>query len=160
MIALGVALVLVGVVAVAFEAHHPTHGALGSVGAVVLAGGAALALAGAGGGLGASLALALVLALCAAVIVAVTLRKGVAVRRRAIRSGPEAMIGRIGEVRSWGSRGGTVVIDGALWRAQLDESAATGDHAPLSPGQEVVIEYVSGLMLTVRPAEDWELVRR
>jgi membrane-bound serine protease (ClpP class) len=159
MTALGVVLVLIGVIAVAIEAHRPTHGALGGAGAVALAGGGALALAGAGGGLAASLALALVLVLCAAAVVAVTVRKGVAVRRRAVRSGPEAMIGRIGEVRSWGPHGGKVAIDGGLWRAQLDALGGEATEPPC-PGQEVVIEYVSGLMLTVRPAEEWELVRR
>jgi membrane-bound serine protease (ClpP class) len=159
MTALGVALVLIGVVAVAIEAHRPSHGALGGLGAAALAGGGALALAGSGGGLAASLALAVVLALCAAGIVAVTLRKGVAVRRRAIRSGPEAMIGRIGEVRSWGPRGGKIAIDGGLWQARLDDLHAQSAEPP-SPGQEVVIEYVNGLMLTVRPAEEWELLRR
>ena len=29
---------------------------------------------------------------------------------------------------------------------------------PLTRGQPVVVEYVNGLTLTVRPAEEWEVV--
>jgi membrane-bound serine protease (ClpP class) len=159
MTALGVVLVLIGVIAVAVEAHRPVHGALGGPGGVALAGGAALALAGAGASAVLVAALAAVLTLAAAGVVGFSLRKGVAVRRRRIRSGAEALIGRIGEVRSWEARDGRVWVDGALWRARVDESLEDSSALP-RPGDEVVVEWLSGLTLTVRPAERWELVRR
>ena len=45
-------------------------------------------------------------------------------------------------------------VDGALWRARKWDLEG---EAELQPGDPVVIEQVSGLTLTVRPAEEWEL---
>jgi membrane-bound serine protease (ClpP class) len=47
-----------------------------------------------------------------------------------------------------------VFVDGALWRARLWDLE---DEAPLERGDPVVVEYVNGLTLTVRPAEKWEV---
>jgi len=156
MTALGLVLVLAGVAAVAFEAHRPTHGALGTPGVAALAAGAALAVEGAGGGIAAVVAAAVMLGVAAVIVVALSLTKGVAVRRRRIRSGPEAMIGRCGVVSRWGERGGTVLVDGALWRAQLEHGLDQAAEQ-LHEGDEVVVEYVRGLTLIVRRAERWEL---
>jgi membrane-bound ClpP family serine protease len=156
MTALGLVLVLAGVAAVAFEAHRPTHGVLGTTGIAALAAGAALAVEGAGGGLAAVVAAAAVLGVAALIVVALSLTKAVAVRRRRIRSGREAMIGRCGVVNRWDERGGTVLVDGALWRARLEEGLDEA-AAQLREGDEVIVEYVSGLTLIVRRAERWEL---
>lgn len=167
MTALGLTLLLVGVIVVAVEAHLPAHGALAVPGAVVLGAGAVLAVGGLGGGLLLGLLAALTLVVVAAGIVGVSLVKGAAARRRRIRSGPEAMIDRLAVVSSWSGQSGKVRVDGGLWRARL-ESEPGADDAPERPageppepraGEQVVIEYVSGLTLAVRRAEAWELVR-
>jgi membrane-bound serine protease (ClpP class) len=49
---------------------------------------------------------------------------------------------------------GQILVDGALWRARPcweedDKALRVGDH--------VVVERVSGLTLSVRRAEEWEL---
>ena len=49
---------------------------------------------------------------------------------------------------------GRVYVDGALWRARPWDLEG---EPPLGPGDPVVIERVSGLTLTVRPAEEWEV---
>jgi membrane protein implicated in regulation of membrane protease activity len=49
---------------------------------------------------------------------------------------------------------GRVLVDGALWRARRWDLEGEPD---LRPGDPVVIERVSGLTLTVRPAEEWEV---
>jgi membrane-bound serine protease (ClpP class) len=87
---------------------------------------------------------------------ALSVRKGAAVRRRRIRTGPEALIGHMGVVRSWRETAGSVLVDGALWRAR--RSHAEGEQRELHEGDPVVVERLSGLTLTVRPAEEWELV--
>ncbi len=46
-------------------------------------------------------------------------------------------------------------VDGALWRARMWELEG---EPPLTRGQPVVVEHVNGLTLTVRPAEEWEVV--
>ena len=50
------------------------------------------------------------------------------------------MVGQRGEVRA----AGLVFVDGALWQAQ------TADASDLVPGEEVEVQAVDGLRLTVR----------
>jgi membrane protein implicated in regulation of membrane protease activity len=58
-----------------------------------------------------------------------------------------SLIGRVGVAKA----ADCVFVDGALWRAR------TWDE-PISDGLPVVVENVNGLTLTVRPAEEWELL--
>ena len=58
-------------------------------------------------------------------------------------------------IRTWSESGGQVLVDGALWRAR--PSWTDGDDA-LGEGDPVVVERVSGLTLSVRKAEDWEVL--
>src|SRR3954447_16224714 len=153
MSALGLLLVLVGAALVAAEAHVPTHGALGTAAVVALAVGVALIISGAGAttlaALGGALAIAAVGALCVILLV----RKVMAARRMRVRDG---LIGSVGVVRAAPEPVGQVFVEGALWRAKvwgLDE-----DEKPLGRGDACVVERVEGLTLTVRPAEEWELI--
>jgi membrane-bound serine protease (ClpP class) len=162
MTALGVALLVTGAILIVVEAHVPTLGALGAPGVVALAAGSILAVAGLGGGIIAGVVAAVALTAISVGVLTVTVRKGMATRRRRITAGPEGLIGHIGVVRSWHEPSGRVLVDGALWTARRthgvfeDDSEAT---AELHEGDPVVVERLSGLTLGVRPAEDWELVR-
>jgi membrane-bound serine protease (ClpP class) len=100
--------------------------------------------------------IAAVLVAAGAGVVALSVRKGLAVRRRRVRAGPERLLGHVGVVRSWEGPAGCVALDGALWNARA--SSAEEPHE-IHPGDEVVVERLDGLTLAVRPAEDWELVR-
>jgi membrane-bound ClpP family serine protease len=150
----GILLVLVGATLLVAEAHVPTHGALGTTAAVALAAGIGLLVSGAGLGAAAVLGTTLVAALFSLGLVAVVVRKGMATRRIPARGGPEGLIGHVGEVRTAPAPVGRVFVDGALWRAR--QWGLDGERA-LQPGDPVVIEHVSGLTLTVRPAEEWEV---
>ncbi len=155
MTALGVSLLMVGAIMVLIEAHVPTMGALGGPGVVVLAAGAVLAVVGLGGGVALGVLAALLLAFTAGGVMLLTVGKGLAVRRRMIRAGPESMIGHTGIVRSWTNSTGSVLVDGALWRAcrsVLDDD----DPKELHEGDEVVVDHLDGLTVGVRRAEDWE----
>jgi membrane protein implicated in regulation of membrane protease activity len=143
MVEVGLAFVLVGAALLVAEAHV-SGGALGVLGGIALATGAALAISGLGGG--AALAVT-------GAWLAIATRKSLAARRRRIASGREALSGRTGVVRSWAGDGGQVFVDGALWRARC---SAIEDEADLDAGDAVVVERVSGLTLAVRRAEDWE----
>src|SRR5689334_22308073 len=151
MVVVGVVLVLVGAVLLVAEAHLPT-GVLGVAGGIALAGGAALAIAGAGAGL----ALVLPVAVGAGAIAALwlTIAARGALRSQALKpsSGGEALCGDSGTVRSWGNGDGRVFVDGALWHARPSQL----EVSPLAVGDEVVVERVRGLTLTVRKAEEWE----
>jgi membrane-bound ClpP family serine protease len=150
----GILLVLVGATLLVAEAHVPTHGALGTTAAVALAAGIGLLVSGAGLGAAAVVGTTLVAALFSLGLVAVVVRKGMATRRIPARGGPEGLIGHVGEVRTAPAPVGRVFVDGALWRAR--QWGLDGERA-LQPGDPVVIEHVSGLTLTVRPAEEWEV---
>lgn len=152
MVEVGVALLLVGAALLVVEAHVPA-GVIGVVGALAMAGGAALAITGAGGGLAVVLSAVIAAGAVAGLWLAVATRKALATRRLHASSGREALSGRVGVVRSWNGGGGQVFVDGALWRAR--RSWADEDDE-LGEGDSVVVERVSGLTLAVRRAENWE----
>jgi membrane-bound ClpP family serine protease len=155
MTALGVAVLVIGTIMILIEAHVPTLGVLGGPGVVAVGVGAVLAVSGLGGGVVLSLIAALLLAGVGIGVVALSLRKGMAVRRRRVRAGPEGLIGHVGTVQSWSDSDGKVLIDGGLWRAR--RSLLAEESNGLSPGDPVVVEQVRGLTLGVRRAEEWEL---
>ena len=100
---------------------------------------------------------ALALVAISAGALALTFRKGFAVRRRRVRAGPERLLGQLGVVRRWDGTGGKVLVDGALWTAR--RSLTDDEPAELHAGDSIVVERLDGLTLAVRPAEEWELVR-
>src|SRR5436305_7665220 len=158
MTALGLALLAVGAILVLVEAHVPRLGVLGVPGVIALGAGAILAVAGLGGGIVVGVVIALILAGAAAGLLAITLRQGIAVRRRRIRSGPERLIGQLGVVRRWEEPRGKVLVDGALWQARRSWPDGEHDQPDLHEGDAIVVERLDGLTLAIRPAEDWELV--
>ncbi len=151
---IGLLLVLVGAALLVAEAHLPSHGLLGTAAAAALAGGIGLLVSGAGLGAAAVLGATLAAALVSLALVVLIARKAFATRRIRARTGAEGLIGRLGEVRAPPAPVGCVFVDGALWRARRWELE---DGRTLEPGDPVVIEKVSGLTLTVRPAEEWEV---
>ncbi len=160
MTALGVSLLVIGAVMILVEAHVPQLGLIGGPGVIALGVGAVLAVGGLGGGLLLGILAALVLVAAAGAALALTVGKGLGVRRRAVRAGPEHLIGHMGEVRRWEGVRGSVLVDGALWHARLSWPSED-DESPseLRVGDPVVVERRHGLTLCVRPAERWELVR-
>lgn len=150
----GIVLLLMGAALAATEAHVPSHGALGTAAAVAFAAGIAMVVAGAGLGLAAALSVGLAAGAVAAVYTWIVVCKALAVSRRAVRSGAEGLIGRVGEVRAAPAPLGQVFLDGALWRARV---WAGDEEAALQRGDPIVVERVDGLTLTVRRAEEWEV---
>ena len=118
MTALGVSLLIVGAIVIVAEAHVPSLGMLGGPGVIAIGVGAVLAVSGLGGGLALSLISAILLVAIGFGAVALSVTKGMAVRRRRVRAGPEGLIGHLGVVRSWAEPTGSVLVDGALWRAR------------------------------------------
>jgi membrane-bound serine protease (ClpP class) len=153
MTALGVSLLLIGGLMILIEAHVPQLGLIGAPGVVALGVGAALAVGGVGGGLLLGILVALVIVAAAGTALALTVGKGLAVRRRPPGRGP--VIGHLGEVRRWDGDKGSVLVDGSLWHAR---PSWPEDTSELREGDPVVVERCHGLTLCVRPAEKWELV--
>ncbi len=69
------------------------------------------------------------------------LGKAVQVRHPPVEVGPQLIAGSVGEVRS----GGLVYVNGELWQAR----ASGGQELRL--GEQVRVESLDGLVLTVRP---------
>jgi membrane-bound ClpP family serine protease len=155
MIALGFVLLLMGAVLAVAEAHVP-GGVLGVAGGIVLIAGGIIVIATLGGSAVLAVPIGVGLGAAAGGWALVVTRKAASVRRARIQAGAEALCGRVGVVRRWSEPGGQVFIDGALWRAQ--HGWADIDGKVLHEGDPVVVERVSGLTLSVRRAEEWELI--
>jgi membrane-bound serine protease (ClpP class) len=145
--ALGLLLVLLGAALVVAEAHMPSHGVLGSAAVVSLALGVVLAVTGAGAAAAVGIAAGLAVAVAGGLFMWVMVRKALATRRLRTRNN---LVGRIGTVKP----SGQVFVDGGLWRARIWDLE---EEPALEPGDAVVVEYVNGLTLTVRHAEEWEV---
>jgi membrane-bound ClpP family serine protease len=160
MTSLGLALLVIGAVVAVAEAHYPTHGIAGSAGVLVMAAGAVLAITGLGAGLLLALLAGGALVSVGAAGVLLSVQKGGAVRHRRVRTGAEGIIGHVGTVRSWTDASGSVTVDGALWHARRSAGPDEDQDAvpELHRGDPIVVEHMNGLTLSVRPAEEWELM--
>jgi membrane-bound ClpP family serine protease len=154
LLTLGIVLLVLGAVLLVAEAHLPSFGALGVAGIAALVTGAALAVDAAGGGVALVVALALAIGVGAGALLFYAVRASLPLARARARTGAEALVGHVGVVRQAPAPLGQILVDGALWRARPcweedDKALRVGDH--------VVVERVSGLTLSVRRAEEWEL---
>ncbi len=158
MTVVGLVLLVVGFLLALSEAHNPMHGIAGAGGIMVMALGVVLAVAGLGAGVALGLAGGVTLAAVAGGGLALTVKRSAAVRHRRVRGGAEGLIGQVAVVRSWEREGGSVSLQGALWlaRRSLDPDEDSGPS--LHAGDRVVVQRLSGLTVSVRPAEEWELL--
>jgi membrane-bound serine protease (ClpP class) len=153
----GIVLLIIGILLVVAETHVP-GGTLGVIGGLALIAGGILAITAVGGPIALAVPVGLALGAGAGAWTLTLAREAVVSPRRRIRVGAEALSGRVGVVRRWSDTAGQVLLDGALWRARHEHLHGEDVDLPeLQAGDRVVIEYVSGLTLCVRPAEEWEL---
>jgi membrane-bound ClpP family serine protease len=150
MTAVIVSLVVLGASLLIAEAHVVSYGLLGTAGIAALALAGVLAVEALGGSALLGLALMLPVVAVAAWGLLLVARKALAMRGRRPRSGAEQLIGRVGVVRH-----GDVFVDGELWRAR--RSWVDEEQRALGEGEQVVVEQVQGLTLSVRRAEEWEV---
>ena len=136
----GLALVLLGVGLLIVDLHAPTHGVLTTGGLISLGFGLVLLfqnepatyrvnqwlVVGVGAAIGAFWVFAT--------------GKALAARGLPVETGVQTMVGQRAEVRA----PGLVFVDGALWQAH------SADDSELVPGEQVEVEAVDGLQLTVR----------
>jgi membrane-bound serine protease (ClpP class) len=156
MTALGVALLLVGGALLVAEAHIP-GGVFAALGGVALVAGGVIVITLLGAGAAVAVPVGVGIGLAAGGWALLVSGKARSARRLRVRAGAEALCGRKAVVRRWSEPDGQVFIDGALWRARR-RWWAESDGEPLQEGDLVVVERVSGLTLSVRRAEEWELI--
>ena len=136
----GVALILLGVALLVIDLHAMTHGALTVGGLVALGFGMALLFQNEPAPYRVNTWLIVGIGSAIAAFWAFALGKGFAARRPPVTVGPQSIVGRTGEVRA----PGLVYVNGELWQAHAD------DASDLVPGEQVEVEAVQGLQLTVR----------
>jgi membrane-bound ClpP family serine protease len=152
MTALIFALLVTGASLLIAEAHVVSYGVLGAAGVAALAAAVILAVESAGGSVVIALAVAVPLALMAIALVALTARRLVRLATRPAKAG---LVGSVGVVRHDVAPVGDVLVDGELWRARR---SWVDDELALGEGEHVVVERVHGLTLSVRRAEEWEML--
>ena len=155
MTVLGLVLLLLGTTFVVAEAHAP-GGVLGVAGGLALIAGGIVAITALGGGAILAIPVGVGLGAAAGGWALMVTRTATSSRGTRVQAGTEALCGRVGIVRRWSESAGQVFIDGALWRARHEWLDT--DEETFREGESVVVERVSGLTLSVRRAEDWELI--
>lgn len=140
----GLALLLFSFVLFAVDIFAPTHGAL-TIGAIVafIAGSLLLFNTTDAPGVRVSLWAIFGMALSMVLLVTLMITMVVRVRKRPVTTGTQGLIGQIAEVRTPLTPVGTVFVDGALWKAQLEGQGEALNH--------VEVIGIDGLTLIVRP---------
>ena len=136
-----VALVALGVGLLVIDLHATTHGALTIAGLICLAVGLPLLFANAPAPYRINTILVVGLGLAIAAFWGFVTSKGIAARRRPVQAGPQQMVGMAGQVRDRD----LVVVGGELWHAH------SSDGRELRSGQQVQVDALDGLELTVSP---------
>jgi len=137
----GIALVVLGAALLVVDLHATTHGALTIGGLICLGVGLPLLFANAPAPYHVNTTLVVVVGLAIASFWAFITGKGIAARRRPVETGPEALVGAAGRMRGHD----LVLVGGELWHAHSSDGRA------LENGQDVRIDALNGLDLTVTP---------
>jgi membrane-bound serine protease (ClpP class) len=135
----GLALVLLGVALLVVDLHAPTHGVLTAGGLISLGFGLALLFQNQPAAYRVNLWVVLGIGSAIAAFWVFATGKALAARRLPVATGVHTMVGRVAEVRG----PGLVFVDGALWQAHA------ADDSELVPGEQVEVQAVDGLQLTV-----------
>jgi membrane-bound serine protease (ClpP class) len=140
----GLGLILLGIAFIVAEAFLPSFGALGIGGAVALIIGSVILIEPEAGAYSVPLSFTITLGVASAGIVFAVVALAARVRKRAVVSGAEHMVGAAGVVLEDLQTEGWARVQGERWRI------ASG--APLKQGQAVRVVGIDGLTLRVEPA--------
>jgi len=135
----GLALMLLGIALLVVDLHAPTHGVLTTGGLISLLFGLALLFQNEPGVYRVNLWLILGIGGAVGIFWAFATGKALAARKLPLETGVQTMVGQVAEVRG----PGLVFVDGALWQAHA------ADDSELVPGEQVKVQSVDGLQLTV-----------
>lgn len=139
----GLALIALGLALMVSEAFVPSFGALGIGGAAAFVIGSVMLLETDVPGFTVSWLLIGSVAGVSAGLFAVVVVLLVRSRRRAVTTGPEELVGSVGEVVDWSGHQGRIRVHGELWQARAQRA--------LQPGRQVTVSKIDGLVLVVHP---------
>jgi membrane-bound serine protease (ClpP class) len=137
----GFILLLAGVALLVVDVHVASHGALTVAGLIAMAVGAIMLFQNAPAPYHTSKPLVITVAVALGLIWALAVGKAWQVRHKPVEVTPERIAGAVGEVR----RDGLVYVGGELWQARTESGEL------LRPGQQVRVQSLEGLVLTVTP---------
>jgi membrane-bound serine protease (ClpP class) len=140
----GIALVVLGAALLVIDLHATTHGVLTIAGLICLGVGLPLLFSNAPAPYHVDTTLVVAVGLAIATFWAFVTSKGIAARRRPVQTGPNAIVGMPGQMRDHD----LVLVAGELWHAH------SGDGTDLHGGEDVRVEALEGLELTVTPLHD------
>jgi membrane-bound serine protease (ClpP class) len=140
----GLALIGLAVLLFIVDVFAPTHGVLTFGGIVAFFLGGLMLFNHAGPGFRLSLAYLIPATLLTAAFFVLIVGKGVSAQRLPVRTGREAMLGKVAPAMGQiNAQQGKVFLEGEYWQAVSD--------APIEPGREVEVVGVEGLTLKVKP---------
>ena len=139
----GLALLLLGIAFMVAEVFTPTFGVLGIGGLVAFVLGASLLLDSDSPHFRLSIEVIAGTAIASGVVLALVLGFALSSQRRAVTTGNAELIAQTASVIEWTGQEGYVRVRGERWRARC--------QGPLSPGDNVVVNAVDGLVLEVAP---------
>ena len=140
----GLGFMLLSFILFFLEIKAPTHGALTVAGVATFVFGAYVLFSGTEAGV----PWAAIIGLAGATLLFFTfiVAKAIGAQRLKPTWGAESLIGQLALVRTELNPGGTVVVQGERWQAELQDDAAT-----VQPGEHVVVVDRHGFKLLVRP---------
>ncbi|MBT9477531.1 nodulation protein NfeD [Polaromonas sp.] len=141
----GLALILLGMALLAAEILTPAFGVLGVGGVIAFIAGGLLLFDRDIPGFGVPLALVFGLAASSAAVVLLGGGMALRARRRPVVSGPEEMLGAVGEVLAVDNGVAWALVHGERWKVRCPGA--------LTPGQRVRVVALSGLTLDVCPED-------
>jgi membrane-bound serine protease (ClpP class) len=139
----GLALIFFGIALMIGEAFAPSFGSLGIGGVIAFVIGSVMLLDTDVPGFRISWTLIGSFAVVSAAFFMVVATLVVKSRGRPVVSGPEHMIGDMGQVIDWEGETGRVRVQGEIWKARATEA--------LKPGRQVRVQRIEGLTLVVQP---------
>lgn len=142
----GTGLILLAVALFALETQVPSHGVLGTGGAVAMVLGSILLIDSPVPEMQIRLSTALALSLPFALITLFLVTIVVKARVRKAETGSEGMTGLVGVALTDIGAAGQVMVHGEIWQAR--------SHAPIPLGTQIRVSSIHGLELTVRPEPD------
>jgi membrane-bound serine protease (ClpP class) len=152
--AVGIALLVIGLVLIIAEAQLPTHGVLGVAGVLALVFAGLLLFDTESDAFEVSVPVVIVTGLLLGGFVAFAATKAVQAHTPGSSTGREHLIGLTGDVRVPLDPVGQIFVDGALWRAKLAEGTGDADAERVRErAARVRVEAVEGLTLRVRPLD-------
>jgi membrane-bound serine protease (ClpP class) len=136
----GLALILLGIGFLAAEAFVPSYGALGLGGIIAFGFGCVILIDSDSPGWGIPLPLIAGLALVSAAFMLVVVGMAAGARRRPVVTGPQTLVGAVGELVEFSGGDGWALVQGEHWKAHGPEQLKAGDTVRVTAWHDGLVD--------------------